>query len=88
MTKLFQELGMSGNGASGDTKTFLENASRQGFKMSVPDFFRFMEMAKGRDMGAVVQELRQSGAIDEKQYQSLKQKASGFLNMIKMVSGQ
>lgn len=88
MTKLFQELGMSGNGVSNDTKSFIDQASRQGFKMSVPDFFRFMEMAKGRDMGAVVQELRQSGAINEQQFQSLKQKASGFLNMIKMVSGQ
>lgn len=56
--------------------------------MNVSDFFRFYRMIRGKDMGAVVQELRSSGAIDDKTFEDLKQKAQGFLNLIRMVIGK
>ena len=89
MTRLFQELMPSQNGRTdGSANDFIAEASKQGFKMNVSDFFRFYRMIRGKDMGAVVQELRSSGAIDDKTFEYLKQKAQGFLNLIRMVIGK
>lgn len=93
MTKLFQDLmgalqNKQEQKTQGTAKDFVNEASKQGFTMSVPDFFRFAKMAKGKDMGQVVHELRESGDIDENLFQQLKQKASGFLNLLKMVTGK
>ena len=94
MTKLFRELESmrpSCNTAVGNqngTKEFIDNASRQGFKMTPQDFFRFAKMAEGKDMGAVVQELRSSGAISDAQYNDLQNKASGFMSLLKMFTGK
>lgn len=82
MTSLYRDL-MS-KPASSDAKSFVDEASKKGFKMNVPDFLRFAQMCQGKDMGAVVQELRSSGAIDDKTFNDLQQKASGFMNLIKM----
>ena len=94
MTKLFRELESmrplssqtAGNQTS--TKEFIDNASRQGFKMTPQDFMRFAEIAKGKDMGAVVQELRSSGAISDAQFNDLQNKASGFMSLLKMFTGK
>lgn len=85
MTRLFREL--QSQPQSSNTNEFINQASKQGFGMNVQDFMRFAEMAKGKDMGAVVQELRQSGAIDDKMFADLKKKATGFMNMINMFKG-
>ena len=94
MTKLYRDLVMSqtprqpqGRGQS-DTKSFIAEASRKGFSMNVQDFMRFAEMAKGRDMGQVIQDLRESGDIDENTFQDLKRKATGFMGLLKMVTGK
>ena len=93
MTNLFRELMPKAKPQdhaqpNSSTSDFINEASKQGFTMSVSDFFRFAKMAEGKDMGAVVQELRESGAIDEATFQDLKQKASGFLSLIKMATGK
>lgn len=88
MTKLFRDLGGSIATPQSDSRQFVEEARKQGFSMTPQDFFRFAEMAKGRDMGEVVRDLRESGDIDENTFQDLKQKAFGFINLIKMVSGR
>ena len=46
---------------------------------------RFARMARGRNMGEIVQELRESGQIDETQYQRLEQQAKGFLGLIQRI---
>ena len=88
MTKLFQDLVGNLQQPASNSRQFVEEARKQGFSMTPQDFFRFAEMAKGRDMGEVVRELRESGDIDDGTFQNLKQKASGFINLIKMVSGR
>ena len=82
MTRLFRELQSAPQ--SSNTNDFINQASKQGFGMNVQDFMRFAEMAKGKDMCAVVQELRSNGAIDDKMFSDLQRKASGFMNLIKM----
>ena len=82
MTRLFREL--QSQPQSSNTNEFINQAASQKFGMNVQDFMRFAEMAKGKDMGAVVQELRQNGAIDDKMFSDLQRKASGFMNLIKM----
>ena len=91
MTKLFRELqsqAPSCNRPQSDTAQFIDQASKQQFGMNVPDFLRFAKMAEGTDMGAVVQELRQSGAIDDKTFSDLQNKANGFMSLVKMVTGK
>ena len=46
---------------------------------------RFARMARGRNMGEIVRELRESGQIDETQYQKLEQQAKGFLDLIQRI---
>ena len=87
MTQLFRDM-MQNSKPDGTTNDFIAEASKQGFKMNVSDFFRFFRMVRGKDMGAVVQELRSTGAIDDRTFEDLKQKAQGFLNLIKMVIGK
>lgn len=82
MTRLFHDLQQ--NTQSSSANDFINDASRRGFRMTVPDFIRFFKMAQGKDMGAVVQELRQSGALDEATFADLKNKAQGFMQLIKM----
>lgn len=85
MTKLFRELGMANqNNTGSDARSFVQDAARKGYRMTVSDFFRFAESVKGRDMGQVVRDLRESGDIDEGLFQQLQQRASGFMNLIKM----
>lgn len=86
MTRLFREL--QSQPQSSNTNEFINHAAKQGFGMNVQDFMRFAEMAKGKDMGAVVQELRQSGAIDDRTFSDLQRKASGFMNLVRMVTGK
>ena len=86
MTRLFRELTMSQSQTpdQGSAKAFVQEASKKGFGLTVRDFFRFAEMAKGRDMGQVVRELRESGDIDDNLFGQLQQRASGFMSLIKM----
>ena len=85
MTKLFRDLMPQQESNTGGTgNEFIDHASRQGFRANVQDFIRFFKMAQGKDMGAVVQELRQSGALDEATFADLKNKAQGFMQLIKM----
>lgn len=83
MTRLFHELGMSQAPVS-DAKAFVQGEARKGYGMNVRDFFRFAESIKGRDMGQVVRELRESGDIDDNLFKQLQDRASGFMNLIKM----
>ena len=85
MTRLFHDLQQNTQNSS--TNDFINDASRRGFKMTVPDFIRFWKMVRGRHMGAVVQELRQSGAMDDRMFEDLKNRAQGFMQMIKMIIG-
>ena len=85
MTRLFHDLQQ--NTPVSSTNDFINDASRRGFKMNIQDFFRFFKMVRGRDMGAVVQELRQSGAMDDRMFEDLKNRAQGFMQMIKMIIG-
>ena len=85
MTKLFRDLmPQQGANTGGTGNEFIDHASRQGFRANVQDFIRFFKMAQGKDMGAIVQELRQSGALDEATFADLKNKAQGFMNLIRM----
>lgn len=85
MTKLFRDLmPQQGSNTGGTGNEFIDHASRQGFRAIVQDFIRFFKMAQGKDMGAIVQELRQSGAMDEATFADLKNKAQGFMQLIKM----
>ena len=84
MTRLFRELGMAPPPNDGSAKAFVQEAARKGYSLTVRDFFRFAESVKGRDMGQVVRELRESGDIDDNLFQQLQQKASGFMNLIKL----
>lgn len=94
MTKLFRELesmrplSNQTAGSQTSTKEFIDNASKQGFKMTPQDFMRFAKMAEGKDMGAVVQELRSSGAITDAQFSELQNRASGFMSLLKMFTGK
>ena len=95
MTKLFRELEsmhQSFNShpqpSQSGTAEFIDNASKQGFKMTPQDFMRFAKMAEGKDMGAVVQELRSSGAITDAQFSELQNRASGFMSLLKMFTGK
>lgn len=85
MTRLFHDLMPQQGGGANE---FIQQASKQGFGMNVADFMRFAKMAEGKDMNAIVQELRQSGAISDAQFNDLKQKATGFMSLIKMVTGK
>ena len=85
MTKLFRDLMPQQESNTGGTgNEFIDHASRQGFRMNVQDFIRFFRMAKGKDLGAIVNELRQSGAMDDALFADLKQKAEGFMQLIKV----
>ena len=84
MTKLFRELGMGSNDTGSDAKSLVRDAAKKGYRMTVPDFFRFAESVRGRDMGQVVRELRESGDIDDNLFSQLQQRASGFMNLIKL----
>ena len=83
MTRLFHELGMS-QAPTSDSKAFVQGEARKGYGMTVKDFFRFAESIKGRDMGQVVRELRESGDIDDNLFKQLQDRASGFMKMINM----
>ena len=87
MTQLFRDL-MPHDRPAGSGNDFIDQASRQGFRMNVQDFIRFFKMARGKDMGAIVNELRQSGAMDDRMFEDLKQKAQGFMGLIKMFLGK
>ena len=84
MTRLFQEIAGSrtSRAPASENQQFIDQAARQNFQLTVQDFMRFARMAKGKDMGAVVRELRESGQMDDSQYAELTGKAKGFLGLI------
>ena len=84
MTRLFQEIAGSRTRqqTTSGNQQFIDQAARQGFKLSVDDFLKFAKMAKGRNMGDVVRELRQSGQMSDQQYEELEGKAKGFIGLI------
>ena len=93
MTNLFRELMPKSSPQergrqNSSTNEFINEAAKKGFKLSVSDFLRFAKMAEGKDMGAVIQELRESGDLDDATFQDLKQKATGFMSLIKMATGK
>lgn len=86
MTRLFQEL----NGARQNpkptaqvTNSFVQEAARQGFKLTIPDFIRFAKMANGKNMGSLLQELRETGQMDDAQFQQCREQAQGFMSLMK-----
>ena len=84
MTRLFRELGMAQPTNDGSAKTFVQEEARKGYSLTVRDFFRFADSIKGRDMGQVVRELRESGDIDDNLFRQLQERASGFMRLINM----
>ncbi|MBR3019556.1 MAG: hypothetical protein IKH57_21170 [Clostridia bacterium] len=84
MTRLFQEIAGSRTRqqTASNNQQFIDQAAKQGFKPTVNDFMRFARMAKGRDMGEVLRELRQSGKMTDQQYEDLEGKAKGFMGLI------
>ena len=85
MTRLYRELGMAPPSSNtGDAKSFVQEQARKGYSLTARDFFRFANSIKGRDMGQVVRELRESGDIDDNLFRQLQERASGFMNLLKM----
>ena len=84
MTRLFRELGMAPPTSDGSAKAFVQEEARKGYSLTVRDFFRFADSIKGRDLGQVVRELRESGDIDDNLFRQLQERASGFMRLINM----
>lgn len=78
--------GLSSDGPKpSKNREFLNKAASQHFQMNVGDFFRFADMAKGQDVNGIVKELLDSGEMSNDQFKMLQQKASGFINLLRML---
>lgn len=84
MTRLFQELnGQAAKPAQAPVQNaFIREAAKQGFKPTVPVFIRFCKMADGKDIKGLLQELRESGQMDEAKYEQCRQQAQGFMGLL------
>ena len=83
MTRLFQELNGQTRPAQAPVQNaFIQQAAKQGFKPTLPDFIRFCKMADGKDIKGLLQELRESGQMDEAAYNQCKQQAQGFMGLL------
>lgn len=85
MTRLFQELnGQAAKPAQAPVQNgFVREAVKQGFKPTIPDFIRFCKMANGKNMGSLLQELRETGQMDDAQFQQCRDQAQGFMSLLK-----
>ena len=88
MTRLFQELAGSKMqtqrpASNSPQNGFIQQAAQQGFRLTVPDFIRFAKMADGKDMNGLLRELRETGQMDEKKYNYLREQAQGFMGLLK-----
>ena len=89
MNRLYNEL-MRGASAPAPQKSGLppviQNAAAQGFSLTVGDFLRFASMIKGNDPAAIVRQLRDSGQMSDAQFNDLKAKAQGFMNLLQIAA--
>ena len=86
MTRLFQELNGTGavpRQAEPVKNAFIRDAAKQGFRLTIPDFIRFCKMANGKDMARLLQELRETGQMDENQFNQCREQAQGFIALLK-----
>lgn len=73
------------NSAASGVPPVIQQAAAQGFSLNVNDFMRFASMLNGNDPAAIIRELRDSGQMSDAQFNELKTKAQGFINLLKLV---